>query len=475
MSMPSRHAAGLKSLPSVDALLARALAEGEPSHAVPRELLLAWLREVIEEARASLRAMPEDAEPPARGREEWTHLLLARVSARRAEDREQVLGRVINATGVLLHTNLGRAPLSAEAQAALHATAAGYSNLEMDLTTGKRRSRLLAVRELLPLVTGAEAGLAVHNNAAAVYLALTALASGREVVISRGHLVEIGGGFRLPDIMAASGARLAEVGTTNRTRREDYARTIRPETGLILKIHPSNFRLVGFHEEVSTRELASLARETGVPFFEDLGSGALTQHGELAFGEPMVQDALRDGADLVAISGDKLLGGPQAGIIVGRSTFVELLAKHPVARVVRLDKTALAALEATLRAYLDPASLARRIPLLTLLSRGEDELAARAVALAEKLRSVVPWRFEVLTTRAEVGGGSLPGVELPSRAITIEHPKLSPNSLSDAFRRGRPPIAGRVENDRFLLDLRTVLDGEEDEIVRGAISLEGSA
>ncbi|MBK8230062.1 MAG: L-seryl-tRNA(Sec) selenium transferase [Candidatus Eisenbacteria bacterium] len=477
MSHP-QNLAEFQALPAIDALLAAVDAAD-----TPRGLLLAWAREALAEARAAILAAPTPSDLPAHGRTAWISHLAARVAERVRCDREQSLRRVINATGVLLHTNLGRAPLSADAQAALVGAAAGYSNLEMDLASGRRQSRLHAVRDLLPQVTGAEAGLPVHNNAAAVYLTLTALASGREVIVSRGHLVEIGGGFRLPDIMVASGAKLVEVGTSNRTRIRDYEAAITERTALLLKVHPSNFRIVGFFEEASTEELAALAHRHDLPLFDDLGSGALSQHGPLALGEPTVQASLAAGADLVAISGDKLLGGPQAGLLIGATRWIERLAKHPVARVVRLDKTALAALEATLRAYLDPASLATRLPLLALLARTEDDLAERAERLRERLSAALPagrpdgsgdWSLEVITTCAEVGGGSLPGVELPSRAVAVTRSGISPNQLSDAFRRLTPPVAGRIERDRFLLDLRTLLDGDDLDIARAASALEFS-
>ncbi len=468
--------AELKELPPVDELVAKL----EPAaDGVPRELLLAWIRESLDEARADIRAVAADggvaAPLPARGREAWREVLASRVRERIAEREMQTLKRVINATGVLLHTNLGRAPLPATSSRALLGVTAGYSNLEMDLSTGRRRSRLDPIRKLLPLVTGAEAGIAVHNNAAAVYLTLTALAAGREVVVSRGHLVEIGGSFRLPEIMAASGARLVEIGSTNRTRLDDYARAIRAETGLLLLVHPSNFRIVGFTEEVETKQLAELARERGIPLLYDIGSGALRQHGSLAFGEPRVQDALEDGADLVCFSGDKLLGGPQAGILVGAERWIAQLSRHPVARVVRLDKTALAALETTLEAYLDPRTVVSKVPLLSLLSRSEADLDALAERVAGELRTALPagWKIEIVPTESEVGGGSLPGLTLPSRAISLAEPGWSPDALARAFRLGDPPVAGRIERNCFLLDVRALLEGEERLLAKSAAAIGG--
>jgi len=461
----------LQQLPSVESLLQAWPADD----ATPQDLRLAWIRDSLDAARTEIRDQSASGGLPAHGRDGWRALLLSRLAGRRGHTAQIALRRVINATGILLHTNLGRAPLGAETQQAIFQAISGYSTLEFDPTDGKRLSRLASVREQLARVTGAEDGLPVHNNAAAVYLALTALAAGREVLVSRGHLVEIGGGFRLPDIMAASGAKLIEVGTTNRTRVEDYARALTPQTALILKVHPSNFRMVGFTEEASTHELAALADARGLPLLDDLGSGALTQHGELTFGEPRVQDSIAAGAHLVAVSGDKLLGGPQAGLLVGRRTVIDRLAKHPFARVVRMEKASLAALEATLQAYLDPPSLRRRIPLLGLLERSPEELRARAEALAASLVSALGTsaiRVGVVGTVAEVGGGSLPGVELPSWAVSLE--VSSADAFARALRLGDPAVVARISDDRVLLDLRSLLEGEGAQVVAAvrAASLE---
>jgi L-seryl-tRNA(Ser) seleniumtransferase len=457
---------GLRALPPVGDLLSRL--ETEPLVTdVPALLRQAWVREAIEEARAVIRAATPDSTGEA-GREAWMDWCTRFVLARAAERSLAGARRVINATGVLLHTNLGRAPLPAAAVRALTEAMSGYSSLEMDLESGRRRSRLEPVRRLLPLVTGAEAGIAVHNNAAAVHLALMAIAPGREVIVSRGHLVEIGGSFRLPEIMAASGARLREVGSTNRTRLSDYQAAIGPETALLLQVHPSNFRLIGFAEEVSTRDLAALAHTHGLPLMHDVGSGALRAHGALAFGEPTVQASLEDGADLVCFSGDKLLGGPQAGILVGKREWIDRLSKHPVARVVRLDKTTLAALAGTLEAWLDPATVRTRIPLLTLLARDEAELNEMATSLADQLRPVLPppWEIDVASVPCEVGGGTLPGVTLPSRAVRFRHPTHHASAVSRALRLADPAVAGRIEDDRVLLDVRALLPGDAELIVR---------
>jgi len=465
--------AQFRELPPIGDLRER-LAGLAAARTVPADLLLAWVREGTEEARAAVRAAASgEAALPARGREGWAAWIEERVQARLEERRRTQPRGVVNATGILLHTNLGRAPLPSAAVVQVSEAARGYSNLELDLESGRRSSRLATVRALLPVVTGAEAGLAVHNNAAAVFLALTALAAGREVIVARGHLVEIGGSFRLPEIMASSGARLVEVGSTNRTRLADYERAIGPQTALLLQVHPSNFRMVGFTEEVPTAELAAVARARALPLVYDIGSGALRRHGELAFGEPTVEQALQDGADLVAFSGDKLLGGPQAGILVGRREWIDRLARHPVARVVRLDKTTLAALAATLEAWCDPATVQGRVPLLALLARTPEELEAIAESLAGLLRESLgaAWSVETVGTSTEVGGGSLPGVLLPSRAVALSHPAIGADAISRALRLADPPVCGRIEEGKVLLEARALLPGDEERIAQASGAL----
>jgi L-seryl-tRNA(Ser) seleniumtransferase len=393
---------------------------------------------VLDRAREEIRAGSDPGDLAARVHEELT--------AARAPS----LRRVLNATGVIVHTNLGRAPLAEEALAQVVEAARGYSNLELDLREGSRGSRQDHVAAILRRLTGAGAALVVNNNAAAMLLALAALAADREVIVSRGELIEIGDGFRIPDVLAHSGARLVEVGSTNRTRARDYEQAVRAETALILRVHQSNFRVVGFTELPRIEELAAVARRAGVPLLDDLGSGVLASNSLLqADGEPSARESLAAGADLVCFSGDKLLGGPQAGIVVGRGELVERLRRHPLQRAVRADKLTLAALEGTLRVYLDAPT---RIPVLRMLH--EDSAGVRA--RAERLAALVGGTVE--ETVARVGGGALPLAELPSFACAIEE------SLAAPLREGDPPVVGIVRDGKLLLDCRTLAEAEVEEV-----------
>ena len=374
-----------------------------------------------------------------------------RLRAELESTRRPRLRRVLNATGVIVHTNLGRAPLPEAALERVRDVGRGYSNLEYDLAEGSRGSRQAHVAEVLRRLTGAESALVVNNNAAAVLLALAALAEGREVLVSRGELIEIGDGFRIPDVLARSGARLVEVGTTNRTRAADYERAIGPETALVLRVHQSNFRLVGFAEQPATSELAEVAARHGLPFVDDLGSGALSDS-VLLGGEPSARDALAAGADLVCFSGDKLLGGPQAGIVVGRAELVERLRRHPLQRALRADKLTLAGLEGTLGLYLDPDRALREVPVLRMLAEPVESVRARAERLAALAGGTVE------ETVARVGGGALPLAELPSFACAVEE------GLAAALRAGEPPVVGVVRDGRCLLDCRTLADDEIDDV-----------
>jgi L-seryl-tRNA(Ser) seleniumtransferase len=380
------------------------------------------------------------------------------------------LRTVINATGIVLHTNLGRAPLAAEAVRAASIASAGYVNLEIDLDSGQRSSRQDVVREWLCRLTGAESATVVNNNAAATVLALRAVASGREVVIARGQLVEIGGSFRIPEIMAVSGARLHEVGTTNIVRLEDYHRAIGPDTAALLRVHPSNFRVVGFTRDVSLAELVSLGRVHGLPVVDDVGSGALFDFASLGFvGEPVVRDSVAAGADLVLFSGDKLLGGPQAGVLVGRAAWIARIEKDPLFRAVRLDKSTLAALEATLRLHLDRERALRELPLLRMLALPLDELRRRSEGLAERL--VVHTDLAHVALRQDVafvGGGSLPDQALPTWVVELKSRHHSDTELARRLRLGEPSVVGRLQHGAVLIDLRTVFVEQEDALV-GAV------
>jgi L-seryl-tRNA(Ser) seleniumtransferase len=358
---------------------------------------------------------------------------------------------VLNASGVIIHTNLGRAPLAAAACEAVAAAAAGYVNLELDLARGERGARGDHVAGLLCELTGAQAALAVNNCAAATLLAACALAGpGREIVVSRGQLIEIGGGFRIPEVVAQSGSRLVEVGTTNRTRRGDYEAALGPDTGAILRVHPSNFRAVGFVAEVDIETLCGL----GVPVIDDVGSGVLAGEHELLSGEPPVRRSVAAGAALTCFSADKLLGGPQAGVIVGSADAVGVCARHPLARAVRIDKLSLAALEATLALYRDPAHARRAIPVLAMLDADADELERRALALAAGTGGTLT------RSTARVGGGALPLLELHGPVIALGHVGAPPEQLAAALRAADPPLVGRIEDGRVLLDPRTLTDAE---------------
>jgi L-seryl-tRNA(Ser) seleniumtransferase len=381
---------------------------------------------------------------------------------RLAEVETPSLRPAINATGVIVHTNLGRAPLSRAARAAMDAVSRGYSNLEFDLDSGERGSRHGHLEGLLRRATGGETGLAVNNNAAAVLLALTALCAGREVVISRGQLVEIGGGFRIPDVLRQSGARLVEVGTTNRTYARDYAEAITERTAALLRVHSSNFRVVGFTHEADAAELAALAHAHGLLLLDDVGSGALLPTDRYGLApEPTVQASLAAGADLTMFSGDKLLGGPQAGVIAGRATLVERVRRHPLARAVRLDKASLAALAATLLHYVR-AEAPREVPVWRMIAMPLDALERRAAGWAAALTGDV----SLVDGRSVVGGGSLPEESLATRLLALRLP--DPTAAAAALRRGDPPVIARIERDLLLLDPRTV-DPDEDEVVLRAL------
>jgi L-seryl-tRNA(Ser) seleniumtransferase len=420
----------LRDLPAVDVLAAEVDA--------PRALAVAAARAVLSQRRNELLTGNEgDPDLGSRARE-WA-----------ADAERPSLRRVLNATGVLLHTNLGRAPLAPSARAAVARVAEGYANLELNLETGARGTRHDHVENLLRELTGAQAAMVVNNCAGATLLAAAALAGpGREVVVSRGQLVEIGGGFRIPEVIAQAGARLVEVGTTNKTRIADYERVLGEATGAILRVHPSNFRQLGFVEHVEIEALCAL----GPPVIDDVGSGVLSRDEPLLAQEPSVPRSVAAGAALVCFSGDKLLGGPQAGLLVGRSEAVAAARAHPLARALRLDKLSLAALEATLKLYRDPERARSEIPVLGMLNLGEAELAARAESLAGAVGG------EVVAGVARIGGGALPLLELPGPVVALG--AGSPDGLAARLRAGSPPLIGRIEDGRLLLDPRTLARDE---------------
>jgi len=423
----------LRGLPSVDTLLGEELgADLVERHGRPA---------TVEAIRAAL------AGARGRGVADGPDELLA--EAARLLGRPPSLRPALNATGVIVHTNLGRAPLAAAAIERATAVAAGYSNLEYDLEAGTRGSRHSHLGAILAELTGAEDGMAVNNNAAAVMLTLAALAGGREVPISRGELIEIGDGFRIPEVLAQSGARLVEVGSTNRTRIGDYARALGPDTGAVLRVHQSNFRMVGFTEAPSLHELCALAADHGVPVIDDLGSGQLIDLPDLA-DEPTARSSVEAGATVVCFSGDKLLGGPQAGVIVGATEAVARVRRHPLARAVRIDKLSLAALEATLELYRDPARALREVPVLRAVAEPAAAVSERAERLAARLGG------DVVATTARVGGGAVPLLEIESFACALD----GGDQLAAALRSADPPVVARVQEGRVLLDCRTLTDEE---------------
>lgn len=438
----------LRKLPSVDKLLQH------PDLAVHvkgegREFVLEAIRAILEALRGEIVAgspYPGEAE------------VIQRITAQLALATRPSLRPVINATGVILHTNLGRAPLSEETLQAMQRVGSSYSNLEFDLEAGHRGSRYFHAESLLCRLTGAEAALLVNNNAGAVLLVLSALAKGREVILSRGQLVEIGGGFRIPEVMAQSGAILVEVGTTNRTYVEDYAAAINERTAALMRVHSSNFRILGFTHQPSLMEMAQLARERGLLLLDDLGSGCLidTQPFGLAH-EPLVQESVAQGADVVTFSGDKLLGGPQAGIIVGKAELIERLRRHPLIRALRVDKTTIAGVQANLLHYLRGEAL-NKIPIWRMIAAPQEEITGRARALLEAL-GPAGTRCELVPGRSMIGGGSLPEESLPTTLIAL--PQEDATSLAAMLRRGEPPVVARIQDERVVLDLRTVLPEEE--------------
>ncbi|MFN8176587.1 MAG: L-seryl-tRNA(Sec) selenium transferase [bacterium] len=448
----------LRRLPSVDqVLLESSLADLLARE--PRPVVLREVRRLLDEIRARLRAGDgRDASVPSASD-------VAAEAARRVSARPRGPRRVLNATGIVLHTNLGRARLAEEVADALLEVARGACDLEIDLETGRRSFRGHWVEQRLVDITGAEAALVVNNNAGALVLALNELAQGREAVVSRGELVEIGGSFRLPDVMARTGARLVEVGTTNRTHLVDYERAIGPDTAILLRVHRSNFRQDGFVSSPELKDLAELARRRGVLFLHDLGSGSLYET-PATRSEPRLTESLAAGVDVVTMSGDKLLGGPQAGILLGRAEIVDRMRRNPLARALRVDKFTIAALAATLDLLEDAERARERLPVLRSLCAGADSLAARAGAIVGGLAGLPGLHAQSVESSSEVGGGAVPAEGLPTTACALSHDRLSAEELARELRRLPTPVIGRIAEDRVLLDPRTLDPSEDDECVR---------
>ena len=458
----SQARALLRELPSVDRLLKHARAESWLT-SLDREYVTRRCRDVLDELR---REIGRGDPVPAAGLDEGA--ILDRVERRIRLDRAPSLTRVVNATGTILHTNLGRALLPEAAIEAMCRVAGHPSNVEYDLVRGARGRREALVEELLVWLTGAEAATSVNNNAAAVLVAVNTVASGKEVVVSRGELVEIGGAFRIPEILAKSGATLREVGTTNRTHPEDYEQVIGPNTGLLLKVHTSNYRIVGFSSEVELRALVAIGKRHSVPVMEDLGSGALVDLSRYGLPkEPVVSEQVALGADIVTFSGDKMLGGPQAGLVVGKRGWIDEIARNPLHRAVRCGKLTIAALEATLKLYQQSADIVHEIPTLRTFTRSVGEIADMGARVLPELRQALGdgFRVSLEDSTSQVGSGALPTEELPTKIIAIESDALPAERMAERFRAATPPIIGRVKDGRFLLDLRTIFD-EHDLIPR---------
>ena len=460
-----------KNIPKVDRIL-----EWPAVKAViplyPRPVIIEAVRSVLDSLRDEIR----EGELSGESLEE--RAIAERIIGKLRLSAASSLKRVINGTGVVIHTNLGRSLLPETVRGKLLDAAFSYTNLEFDVGSGERGSRYSHVEPIICKLTGAEAALVVNNNAAAVLLALSALARGKEVVVSRGELVEIGGSFRIPDVMRQSGAILKEVGATNRTHPSDYRGAIGPDTGMLLKVHPSNFAIVGFTSELTAAELVQIGRESGIPVMADMGSGNLFDLAASGIpGEPMVQDFVKAGVDLVTFSGDKLLGGPQAGIIVGKRSLLDILKKHPLLRALRIDKLTLATLEETLRLYLDERQVRQHVPTIRMLLQSTETLAARGRKAVRVMRRALPGmaNFSLVDGLSQAGGGSLPLLELPTKLLSISLIGISPARLEQYLRNYSVPILGRVRQDTFFLDLRTVLDPDIPVIVSALLDIASQA
>ncbi len=460
--MENKQQAQLKKIPGVDRILEYGTQEGLFDD-IPKSLLVRAIRREVD----GLRSRILKSDIPLDESILTMEVLCSRIEADAQKDMAHRLKRTINATGIVVHTNLGRSLLSPAVMENLTTISGRYSNLEFDLEKGRRGSRYSAVEDILCELTGANAAMVVNNNAAAVLLCLDTLATGREVIVSRGELIEIGGAFRIPDVMTKSGAILKEVGTTNRTHPHDYENAIGDQTGLLLKAHTSNYHIVGFTAAVSLADLVAMGRRHDIAVMEDLGSGTLVDFSNYGLiKEPTVQESLAAGVDVVTFSGDKLLGGPQAGIILGSKRHIDRIKANPLTRALRIDKMTLAALEGTLRLYRDQRQAMGQIPTLRMLTLPLSTIEARAVQLRSKLQRLEKTRLTVtiLDLSSKAGGGSLPLLELPSRCVGVTIKGISPNAIESWMRRHTPPIIGRIENDQFIMDPRTLQEEETDMI-----------
>lgn len=455
----------LASLPSVDEIL-KSEKGLEWQESFPRRYVLKAIREIIEHTRQLI--LKDEI------KEISMEALLPEIQIKIEKLSSFSLKPVINATGIVMHTNLGRSVLSEEILENVKKIACGYSNLEYDLEKGERGKRYSHIQRLLNEITGAESSLIVNNNAAAVFVCLSALAKCKEVIVSRGELVEIGGSFRVPDVMASSGAILREVGTTNKTHLYDYESAINENTGLLLKVHQSNFRTIGFTKQVEIDELVTLGKKHNIPVMFDLGSGCLIDLKPYGVHiEPTVQDIVKSGCDIVTFSGDKLLGGPQGGVIVGKTELIEKIAKNPLMRAVRIDKLTLSAFEAVLMHYLDEEKAKKDIPTLRMLLQDVNEIKARAKKIAAKLHREIKENIagiEVMADSSQSGGGALPEIEFKTFVVAIKPKKLSVNKLEERLRYGTPPIIARIKEDVLIIDVRTVRDNKEVEALVKGIS-----
>jgi len=466
--MPSQKQILLRSIPSVDALLQEAELQ-RTAAGVPRRIVVDCLRASIEQTREQLMA-----EPPAEAdREAIRRAVLRGALSRIRSAAGPHFRKVINATGIILHTGLGRAVLPSRALGQIEKELSGYSLLQADVASGRRSSRDGRIEWLLRQLTGAEAATVVNNNAAATLIVLNTVARGREVIVSRGQLVEIGGSFRLPEVMTASGARLVEVGTTNKTHAKDYERAVTEETAAIMRVHPSNYKVFGFTSEVPLEELVAIAHAHGLPLIDDVGAGALIDFRRFGFGsEPTLPGSVQAGADLVTASADKLIGGSQGGIVLGRADLIGAVRKNPLARVVRVGKLTLAALEATLTLFLDESVALREVPTLAMLQRGLPEIAEQAERIAGAVEEGASGVAAAATDGfSQMGSGSLPTQNLPTRLVAITPQTVGPDELALRLRRCSPPIFTRIRKGQVLVDPRTLLEGEEEVLIQALVEV----